>query len=88
VVWDGRDSDGGLAPPGEYAYALTVETGAGSLSVELPFEIADAGPVETAEVDATQRYIEEQRRLFQWQHTIDEGLRNLERMRAFPSPVR
>lgn len=86
VVWDGRDSAGELVPPGAYAWSLSVRTEDGALSVELPFEIADAGPVETVEVDATRQYIEEQQRLLQWQRTTDEALRNLERMRNFPPP--
>jgi hypothetical protein len=84
VVWDGRDSDGALVGPGAYAYTLEVDNGGAGLTVRLPFEIVEVGPEDELDVDSTTKYLQEQQRLMRWQQTIDEGLRNLERMRSFP----
>ncbi len=81
VVWDGCDEEGALAAPGTYSYVLTVDTGAGALTLELPFELVDAGPIELVDVDPTTRYIQQQEQMMRLQKTLNEGLRNLQPLR-------
>jgi len=81
VVWSGQDGEGALAAPGPYAYVLTVETGGGTLTLELPFELVDAGPIEIVDVDPTTRYIQQQEQMMRLQKTLNEGLQRLPPLR-------
>jgi hypothetical protein len=82
VAWDGCDGSGTLAPPGDYAVAIEVETAQGRAAQSLPLRIMDAGPSEIVEVDATTRYIQHQQEMMRWNQTLQQGMQTLEQMRS------
>lgn len=81
LTWDGRDADGGLLAPGDYAIAIKVNTAAGDAQQTLPVRIVDSGPLEIVEVDATTQYIRNQEAMMRWHQTLQEGMRLLDQMR-------
>jgi hypothetical protein len=81
LQWDGRDDEGKLVPPGDYAIVMVVTTADGQAAQTLPFNIRDSGPIAIVEVDATTEYIRHQESLSRWRQTRQEGVQMLDPMR-------